>query len=481
MSYDYIIVGGGPVGLTLAWLLANDIKKHGKILIIEREDTIGGCHRVRRQDGLFTEHGPRIYGNNYLNFKQVLESMGINFEKIFTPYQFTTFGMGQNVISKLAKFSIREVLLLGLEFFKLIIYPSYGKNLSVLQFMNQNNFSELGQRELDRVCRLTDGAGADRYTMWELLGIFDQHIFYKFMQPRRPNDVYLLPMWKQKLEETGQVQFLLGAEAQRVTWGQGKVNGVVIKNSQGTYEIGGKEVILAMPPENVSKIVPWGTSLPKLKATSNYDTYIPVVFHWDKKLKLRKIWGFPTTEWGVINILLSDYTTFDDPRSQTVITTCITMTDQVSTQTGKTANQTTNSKELVVEVFRQLSMVYGGLPYPTASILSPGVYREQGRWQTWDSAFVYTARGEFLPEFNHPQIKGLYWVGTHNGKSYYHFTSMESAVSNAMAFFLEKFPDARKKYQLKKPYNLTDILRLIIATVIVFMAVYYRRRILKLS
>ena len=64
--YDYLIVGAGPCGLALAWYLS---KLNKKILIVEKENTIGGCHRVRRVNGLFTEHGPRIYLDNYsLNF-----------------------------------------------------------------------------------------------------------------------------------------------------------------------------------------------------------------------------------------------------------------------------------------------------------------------------------------------------------------------------------------------------------------------------
>ena len=59
--YDYIIVGAGPTGLTLALYLA---KLNKKIIVIEKENTIGGIHRVKRENGLFTEHGPRIYLNN---------------------------------------------------------------------------------------------------------------------------------------------------------------------------------------------------------------------------------------------------------------------------------------------------------------------------------------------------------------------------------------------------------------------------------
>lgn len=72
--HDYIIVGAGPSGLTLAWFLA---KKNYRCLIIESESYIGGCHGVHRYCGLFSEHSPKIYCDNYKMFKYILHDMGI--------------------------------------------------------------------------------------------------------------------------------------------------------------------------------------------------------------------------------------------------------------------------------------------------------------------------------------------------------------------------------------------------------------------
>ena len=81
---DYTIIGAGPCGLTVAWILSNYGKK---CVIIDREDSIGGCHRVRRtKEGYFTEHGPRIYINNFVCFIALLKDMGIDFYDIFVPY-----------------------------------------------------------------------------------------------------------------------------------------------------------------------------------------------------------------------------------------------------------------------------------------------------------------------------------------------------------------------------------------------------------
>ena len=84
MNYDYAIIGGGPTGMTLAWILS---KQKKNVILIEKDDVLGGCHKVLRINGYFTEHGPRIYSNSYLMFIEILSDMNINFEDLFTLYK----------------------------------------------------------------------------------------------------------------------------------------------------------------------------------------------------------------------------------------------------------------------------------------------------------------------------------------------------------------------------------------------------------
>ena len=64
-EYDDVIVGGGFCGLTLAWYLSHIPGR--RIVVIDDNVSIGGCHRVSRSTGsdgtpdLFCEHPPRVY------------------------------------------------------------------------------------------------------------------------------------------------------------------------------------------------------------------------------------------------------------------------------------------------------------------------------------------------------------------------------------------------------------------------------------
>ena len=134
MNYDYAIIGGGPTGMTLAWILS---KQKKKVLLIEKDSVLGGCHKVLRINGYFTEHGPRVYSNSYLMFIEILSDMNINFEDLFTIYKFKISNIDNKNVLNL---NFNEILVLLIAFFKLIINNNYGKTISMKDFMKENNF-----------------------------------------------------------------------------------------------------------------------------------------------------------------------------------------------------------------------------------------------------------------------------------------------------------------------------------------------------
>jgi len=479
--YDYIIIGAGPTGLSLAWYLSQEDKR---ILLIDKESSIGGCHRVQRVNGLFTEHGPRVYSDAYLNFIDLLKDMKINFSDLFVPYTFPITNV-QNLQNKSFDLSYYEIAIFLISYLNLVINKDYGKNISIQTFMNNYNFSDSSKEYINRVCRLTDGATPDKYTLFQFMQLLNQQALYKLYQPNLPNDRGLLKLWEEKLRETNNINILLNHDVLIIDKPEKNlINSITVLNKVTNEKIKfiGKKFIITVPPKplysllfkspgiqnafgDINELKTWTTQ-------NSYFDYLPITMHWKQILDLPKIQGFPSTDWGVAFIVLSNYMKFNDKieleNSRTVISTCITFPERKSSVTNKTAHEST-LKEIYPEVLRQLKISYPNLPDPAHMILSPQVYKDNktNKWVNIDTAYVLTDANKSLP-FYSKLFKNLYNCGTHNGYSNYHFTSMESAVSNAKGLAINLEPSIKNK-EIKKTYEISGILYVILVIVVFYI------------
>jgi hypothetical protein len=448
--YDIVIVGAGPAGLTLAQCCSHI---SDNILVIDKEASIGGCHRVRRHQGLFTEHGPRVYSSTYKVLDQLLNEMDVKFNDLFTPYNFSIATIGGETIWSTLSFT--EIASLGKSFISLLINDDHGIDTSMLAYMKNYNFKDESIDLIDRICRLTDGATAENYTLNEFLQLFNQQFFHTLYQPKKPNDHGLFKIWYEFLESQN-VEFMLSTEVVSLNAENDTIRSLTVSKNNVEFDIFAKTVIIATPPHSLVNIVAnsnikdafgdFGQLVDWSRQTAYID-YISITLHWDQKLDLPKVYGFPRSEWGLAFIVLSDYMTFQEDESKTVISTAITITDHKSNNIGKTANECTE-QELLTEVLHQLKHAFPELPQPTISLLSPGVYydRSLSRWVSKDTAFIASANFKTIPFKSN--LTNLYNVGTHNGQHLYKFTSIESAVSNAMTLSLVLFPELKDKYKI---------------------------------
>ena len=469
--YDLVIVGGGPSGLALSQMCS---KLNKKILVIEKENSIGGCHRVRRinvnNEMLFSEHGPRVYSETYIVFQTLLKEMNVDFYDLFTRYKFGITQIGGETIFSIL--SISELFILTYAFMCLIINENYGNDIILYDYIK--NFKESSKEIIDRVCKLTDGGGSDKFTLNEFLQLFNQQFFYNLYQPKYPNDIGLFKIWIDYLQKKN-VEFLLNCDINSVNITNNKINFINISVNNTTRTIYGKTFVLAMPPEQLLNVItefkiPHSLGdLKQFTLDTRYIDYISITFHWDKKLNLKKVYGFPKSKWGVAFTILSDYMNFDQSTSKIMISSAITLTDKKSNNNNKTANEC-NKVELINEVFNQLKESFGDIPYPTLSIISPGVYysEKDKKWISKDTAFINSAKQNYIP-FECGIIENLYNLGTHNGKSLYKFTSLESAVSNAIYLSNKLYPELNNLAIIKKSTSVTSILNIIILIVIIFL------------
>jgi uncharacterized protein with NAD-binding domain and iron-sulfur cluster len=470
-NYDIVIIGAGPAGLALAHCISHLNKR---ILIIDKESSIGGCHRVRRVNTHFTEHGPRVYSNTYTVFQQLLAEMGLKFDDLFVKYNFSITQIGGETIFSVL--SWKELFLFAIEFIKLILNEYHGRNTLLENFLESHHFTSDSKEMLDRICKLTDGGGIDKYTLYEFLQLFNQQFFYSLYQPKLPNDIGLFAHWQSFLEAKG-VKFMLNTNIKSVHLQGQQIHSInVITNTNETTILLADKFVFAVPPKSLNTIVKtnqiphdWG-DLDNYAKETGYIDYISITFHWNTNLNLPKIYGFPRSSWGIAFIVLTDYMSFDQTNSKTVISVAATINDKVSKNINKTLDEC-NKQELIDEIFLQLREAYPLLPNPTLSLLSPGIEYNVSlrKWVSKDTAYIIASNKGYLP-FQNNVVRNMYNLGTHNGKSMYTFTSMESAVSNSVVLSKQLYPELNngKYITLSRRTTVTDVMRILLVVLLLY-------------
>ena len=475
--YDYCIIGAGPSGLTLSYLLSQIGKK---CIIIDKNSDIGGCHRVTRINEMFSEHGPRIYSSSFKNFINLLRTMNIDFYKIFVNYKFTISNIGNY---SLKNFNFNEIKSFILHYLYMILKPEYGINISMKEFMENNSFTNNTKDYIDKLCLLTDGASSDKYSLNKFFQLVNQQFLHTIYQPKLPNDIGLFKYWKQHLQKNN-VEILLNSSVIQLNGKVDNVDFVKVYNDKNKqiYNIFSKKFIMCIPPKPLLEILLanniYSNSFGNIQSFSNwvfqssYTNYIPIAFHWNNDIKLKDVWGFPKTEWGVAFIVLSKYMNFSDNRSKLVISTCITRPNSISKFNNKTANQC-NKNELKEEVLRQLQISFPELSEPSHIIINPNVKKTNDKWIEPDTAFIKTYDNMFL-KFESDITKNLYQVGTQNGNCKYHFTSIESAVTNSIVFANKIEQETSKIITKTDSIELNDIIRIVL--IFIFILLIYVKK-----
>ena len=467
--YDYIIVGSGPSGLTLALYLS---KYNKKVAIIDKEDQIGGCHSVKRVNGLFSEHGPRIYLDNYLVFTDILKKeLNTNFTDLFTPYKFGKKDIFNKVFSNL---TFRELIIFSFTFLNL--NNSY-KNISFKEYLDYHNFCDKSVDMLDRLGRLTDGGGIEKYTLYSFLQIMNQNILYNIHQPKLPNDIGLFKIWQEELSNRG-VDIYLDSESIQID--VNKDDNKIISLSTNENIFFGEKFIFAIPPINISNLFEKNKINSGFKEdfevwsnNTNYITYIPVIFHWNTKINIKKVWwGYPESSWGVGHIILSDYMDFKDSRSKTVIS-CIISKPNKSDFLHKTPNEISDKRIIIEEVFRQLKSVLPELPDYDNVVMSQN-YHDGKEWKPIHTAFMTTKYGYM--DFESKNFNNLYNCGVHNGKSTYSFTSLESSVVNAVELLYKLVPESKKDIKVQEAVTMRAVLLITFLLLTVLFFIFNSRK-----
>lgn len=477
-KYDIVIVGAGPTGLALAHCFSS--MNGMKILVIDREKTIGGCHRViRDSNGLFTEHGPRIYLSIYKTLFFMMKDMGLEIQDVFTLYKFSLIELLlENIFPNI---TISEVVILILDFLNFMYDGNYGENVNYEKHLRDNLFSDKMIDILDRTFRFLDGAELSMYSLKKVQSVFNSATIVTIYQPKQPLDEGLFPYWKSFLEKRG-VEFLLETNVDKINYNDGKIVSITVKNNVIQLD----KLILAVPPSSMTKILESNNDVnvkncfgdlklfEEWSEKTEYIEYVSITYHFVNDIDIPRVSGATMdTEWGIICINLSDYMKSPEKKYKKLLSLAITITDRKSNHINKTANECT-AEELFDEVYRQIKKsIYPNLPEKGEykAIMNPNNYYKDGKWNSKDEAFFNTIGTKYIKNTS-DTISNIYNAGTHNGHDIIHYTTMESAVSNGVTLATELYPKLKEKYKIQPFITTIDyIFYLIIAIIILILVI----------
>ncbi len=474
MIYDTVIIGAGPAGLAYA----NYAKKHNpneKIIIIEKDQVIGGCHKVNRKkigdSYYFCEHGPRVYINNYVNFKSLLKSMKLDFKELF--------GKRYSLLSILSKGIFQDGILNFMELMKftrdfiLVLFDNtHGINLSMYDYMISNDFSEDSMKNIDFLCSSIDGGNSKMISVNNFINTTIQCLLYSIYTPKIPNDEGLFNYWHQYLKQNN-VQFLLNSSVTKIkpsNTNKNLIESIILKNGN---EIKGGSFIFAIPPVNLIKIDGLKEAFNLTEdytEKTEYLEYISITFHWDYELKLED--DFTTfnnkTEWFLIASNMTEIMKFKEVKSKTVISCAVVRTNVKGTFINKTANEC-NEEELIEEVYQQLRLIYKNIPRPTLYCNNNYYDSQKKEWHSNECSFIKVPNYNYL-DFKSKNFKNIYSLGTHNGKQKNSFTSLESAISNSIKLSNIIFD---KKEKIKRCFDVRDLTIVIISIILLLLIIRY--------
>ena len=180
--YDYIIIGGGPCGLVSSYYLS---QKGYKVLLLERESVLGGCHRVINNDeNLHMEHSPRIYPSSFYNFFNFLEKeLDIKKYETFITSTFQLYSM--EAIKLMLKMNNYDILKLSYGFIKNnIIQIKFPSTYTIKNFVEEYNFKSNSIEVINNICNLIDGGDIDKTLLSTFMEAIDKLSLYKILEPK---------------------------------------------------------------------------------------------------------------------------------------------------------------------------------------------------------------------------------------------------------------------------------------------------------
>lgn len=436
MMYDYVIVGGGPTGITLATMLANT--KH-KTLLLESEHSLGGNWKIdwdQNTNQYMTEHSPKVLflSNHY--FFQLLQKIGATSHNN-THNIYGKFGNLNIVKSFLKHMSFMDTLKLTSVTLSYFLNPNGFKYYqSIKEWAHENHISEKGIGFL-KVMAIISSNTYDKVCMGAFIefAVIDPGIFFDLVYLNRPND-WIKQAYRYIFSHDN-MNIILRTKITSID----DVQGIVRDESGNTYM--GKNIILATPLQVCYEIIQrssidlksnWFKSMNSFKRFVDKSTYIGLGFqlHFTEKVTIPSEWCWSCfNDWTVIILekSIEQDMLSRDPKVKCVWSCVVVDLDTKSKRINKTANECDTMDEIIEESIDQINKQRQiPIPKPYKTTYHHNIVRKNNKWDTINSSYA-NAVGR-VP-YQGKKVKNVFMVGPHNLGS---LTTIEHAIKSAVIF-----------------------------------------------
>lgn len=428
----YVIFGGGPCGMRLA----DEISELGhEVHLYEKADDLGGCWRVKWNDGYFMEHSCRVMTSNYNNVIDLVEELGLE-----DPYR-DVYGSTVSFTKMFLSYFLKNLSILdSFKFVKSMLSISKDDKRNFKEWMEDNNITTRGKKALRNLSLTLATVPQDlsAYCVFDTIyGGFGKGKFIQF----REGDKWL-KMWEKKLRKKDNVHIYLNTKVNNFVSSSRKI--IYANTSSG--KVYGDRFICALPLWSLKDIVKkssnetiknnWMKSIDFTKYCEKLSyTAIGIQLHFSKVTGIKEKSWCQTCEgdWTIFMQKTSDYTeTFTRKKGIKEVWSCALVDfTRKSKRLDKTPGKL-NIDQIIEEVLYQLEKTLDRKIRPKMITANVDINR-YGKWELIESAFASGPEGPLRAKGK--KIDNLFAVGCQNR---YEIAILDGALQ-AADDFCEKY------------------------------------------
>lgn len=423
----YIIIGGGPSGLSLAYALSN---QNYEITLYEKTNQLGGSWNSQWiENKYWSENSPRVLGYSGYT-KLLLKEIGINEGDISSIYG-NVIETNLKVLNFIRNyFSLKDYYL----FIKMYIFYKINNSNHTLEYVLDNyNFTIFGKKTI-KILSILVCDRPDKTNINDFIGSLSPVVLSQYKEPNK---------WHKNIEKIllkRNVTIIKNTEITGLTILNNKINFVKVQDtkikcdkvflctqSSGIYNIlKNSDTIIKNNWYNWKLMTKW------LKETD----YIGFGFqlHFDKIIEYPQKWCWSCIgDWTVIILPVSNWlkTISKDKKVKTVWSCCIVDMDTKSKQIGLTANECNTKNKVLKECINQINtlLVHNNIDkiVPYKITFSKGLYRDSNK-NKWISQNTGFTRGKYNNLPLKGKINNLFALGCFSEKNFSNISYKETAI-----------------------------------------------------